>query len=148
MTLSQYSKRRLADDFNESFNAMLSELFETTMGLPAAVRSEAAWSPPVDIYEAGEGYVIAVDLPGVMANDVEIYVENGVLILKGKRDLEDHEKRLRVERARGSFLRRFSLPEAVNVDGIKAESKDGVFSISLPKQAVVKPKKISVQVAA
>jgi HSP20 family protein len=77
-------------------------------------------------------------------------VEDGVLTLQGERRQEKEEKGKkfhRVERSYGSFVRSFTLPESVDESGVKAEFKDGVLNLSLPKTEKVKPKAIEVKVA-
>jgi HSP20 family protein len=106
------------------------------------------WRPAVDIKEETDRFVILADLPGVDPKDIDITMENGVLTLKGERSSEkkeEHEGYKRVERARGTFYRRFSLPDTADAEKIEARSKDGVLEIVLPKHAKVQPKRISVQ---
>lgn len=106
------------------------------------------WRPAVDIKEEADRFVISADLPGVDPKDIDITMENGVLTLKGERSSETKEDRegyKRVERARGTFYRRFSLPETADAERIEARSKDGVLEIVLPKQEKVQPRRITVQ---
>lgn len=107
------------------------------------------WAPAVDIRDEDKQYVIEADLPGVKAEDISVTVDNGVLTIKGERQSEKTEKRdnyKRVERFSGSFLRRFTLPEAIDPDNIKATTKDGVLELSVPKKEKSKPNKIEVKV--
>jgi HSP20 family protein len=105
------------------------------------------WRPAVDIREEQDRFVILADLPGVDPEEIEVTMENGVLTLKGERSsekTEEHEGYKRVERARGTFFRRFSLPDTADADRIEAKSKNGVLEIALPKKEQVKPKRITV----
>lgn len=105
------------------------------------------WRPAVDIREEKERYVIHADLPGVEAKDIEITMENGILSLKGERasdQEESHEGYKRLERVRGTFYRRFSLPDTADIDKIEARSRDGVLEIVVPKHAKLQPRKITV----
>ena len=105
------------------------------------------WRPAVDIKEEKERYVIHADLPGVEAKDIEITMENGILTLKGERKMdkeEEHEGYKRVERVRGTFYRRFSLPDTADTDNIEARSRDGVLEIAVPKHEKVQPRRITV----
>ncbi|MEX2353791.1 MAG: Hsp20/alpha crystallin family protein [Gammaproteobacteria bacterium] len=105
------------------------------------------WRPAVDIREEDNRYVIHADLPGVEAKDIEITMEEGVLTLKGERTSEKSEDKKgykRVERARGTFYRRFSLPDTADVEKIEAKSRDGVLEIVVPKQEKVQPRRITV----
>jgi len=105
------------------------------------------WRPAVDIKEEQDRYVIHADIPGVQAKDIEITMDNGVLTLKGERateKTEDEKGYKRVERVRGTFYRRFSLPDTADVENIEAKSKDGVLEIIVPKQVKVLPRRIEV----
>ena len=109
-----------------------------------------SWAPAVDIFEHEGDLVLKAELPGVDPKDVDVHVENNVLTLRGERKLESEVKREqyhRVERAYGSFSRSFTLPNVVDTDKIKAEYKDGVLRLVLPKKEEAKPKQISISVA-
>jgi HSP20 family protein len=105
----------------------------------------ADWTPAADIYEIESGYVIALDLPGIDRNALEIDLDENRLMVKGTREVE--EPRHRSERPRGKFLRTFSIPGSVDQGGIGAEYKDGVLNIRLPKRREQKAQKITVQVS-
>jgi len=105
------------------------------------------WRPAVDIKEEKDRYVIHADLPGVEAKDIDITMENGILALKGERATnkeEEHDGYKRVERVRGTFYRRFSLPDTADTNNIEAKSKDGVLEIVVPKHEKVQPRRIEV----
>jgi HSP20 family protein len=108
------------------------------------------WTPAVDIYEDEEGVSLRFELAGVDPKDVDIRFENGVLTLRGERKLEKEEKREnyhRVELSYGTFTRSFSLPGTIDAEKIRAESKNGVLTVQLPKKAEAKPKSIQVKVS-
>lgn len=108
-----------------------------------------AWVPAVDVYEAEDELVIKADLPDVSEKDLDVRVENNMLNIHGERKFEQkvkEENYLRTERAYGSFSRSFSLPNSVNTEGVKAEYKDGVLTITLPKRAESKPKQVKIAV--
>jgi HSP20 family protein len=112
-------------------------------GIPAS-----DWAPAVDIKEEADRFVLHADLPGVDPKNIEITMEQGVLSLKGQRVFEDKQetdKYRRVERVRGTFLRRFSLPEAVDTDGISAKSHNGVLEVIVPKSQQAQPRRITVE---
>jgi HSP20 family protein len=114
------------------------------------VNREATWSPAVDIHEEAKQFVVRADLPGVRPADIEITAEKGVLALRGARNFEqqnDEGHYSRVERVRGKFVRTFTLPENVQTDAIKAQFKDGVLELTIPKVAKAEPRKIEVQAA-
>mgnify|MGYP003572584417 CR=1 FL=1 len=105
------------------------------------------WVPAVDIKEDDDCFVIHADVPGVDPNDIEVSMDNGVLSIRGERQNESSEERegyKRVERVRGSFFRRFSLPDTADAEGISAKSEHGVLEIVIPKQKQVEPKRIRV----
>jgi HSP20 family protein len=108
-----------------------------------------SWAPAVDIYEQGNDIVLKAELPGVDPKDVDIRLENNTLSLRGQRKLENEVKKEsyhRVERSYGSFSRSFTLPSVVDQAGIKAEFKDGLLKVVLPKREEAKPKQIEINV--
>jgi HSP20 family protein len=109
-----------------------------------------SWAPAVDIFEKDGNIVLKAELPGVSSKEVDIRIENNVLTLRGERKLEQEIKKEnvhRVERTYGAFSRSFTLPSVVDTEKIKAEFKDGVLTVTLPKREEAKPKQIQVQVA-
>lgn len=107
------------------------------------------WSPRVDIVEAEQEYLIKADIPGVEKDHVKVSVENGVLTIQGERKTEKEEtdaKFHRVERFTGTFVRRFTVPENVDADAIKAVFKDGMLILHLPKTQKALPKAIDIHV--
>ena len=104
------------------------------------------WTPAADIYETDSGYVIAIDLPGIKRDALQIDIDDNRLIVKGTRDVDESGSR-RSERPRGTFLRSFSVPASVDQGNIAAEYKDGVLQIRLPKRAEQKAQKIEVKIS-
>jgi HSP20 family protein len=108
-----------------------------------------SWAPAVDIYEHEGNIVLKAELPGIDPKDVDIRLENGVLTLRGERKLDQEVKKEnyhRVERTYGAFSRSFTLPTMVDQEKIKAEYKDGVLKLHLPKKDEAKPKQIQINV--
>jgi HSP20 family protein len=108
------------------------------------------WAPAVDIVEDEKEYLIKAELPEIPKDDVKVSVENGVLKISGERKFEKEEnnkKYHRVERAYGYFSRSFSLPDAAEAEQVKADYKDGVLHVHVPKSENAKAKKIEVKVA-
>ena len=108
----------------------------------------ADWAPAVDIKEEPNQFVIHADLPGVEVKDIDIALENGVLTLKGQRAMEQREESKnyrRVERVRGTFLRRFSLPDAVDAEKVTAKCRDGVLEVLVPKRETAQPRRIAIE---
>jgi HSP20 family protein len=121
----------------------LDQTFESAAG-------DASWTPAVDIHEEAKQFVVHADLPGVKPADIDITAEKGVLSLKGVRNFEqktDDGHYSRVERVSGKFVRTFTLPENVETDAIKAQFKDGVLELTIPKVAKAEPRRIEVQAA-
>lgn len=123
-------------------------------GWPALLGDEESnivtshWVPAVDIEEEDDRYVLTADVPGVDPKNIEVSMENGMLTIKGERKTEstvEKEGYKRIERSRGSFYRRFSLPDTADVEKIGAESKDGVLQLTIPKREAVKARKIEVK---
>ncbi len=108
------------------------------------------WTPACDIYEDDESVTLRFELAGVDPKTVDIRFENGVMTVRGERKLEKEEKREnyhRVELAYGTFTRTFSLPATVDPEKIRAEAKDGILAVTLPKRAEAKPRSIQVKVS-
>jgi HSP20 family protein len=130
-------------DFDRFFRGAFSPLTgETEL-------STRSWAPPVDIYETEDAIVLKAELPGVDPKDVEVRVEDNTLYLKGERKFEKEVKEQnyhRVERSYGSFARSFSLPNSISTDKVKAEFKDGLLTLTMPKREEAKPKTIKIDV--
>lgn len=125
----------------------MSRLFDDR--LTGRTGESVGWTPKVDIYEDDEGVVLRFELAGVDPNDVEVRFENGVLTLRGERKLEREEKREnyhRLELSYGTFTRSFSLPGTIDAEHIKADSKNGILAVQLPKKPEAKPKSIQIKV--
>ena len=105
----------------------------------------ADWTPAADIYEIESGYVIAMDLPGIDREALEIDVDENRLLVRGTRIINE-SKQHRSERPRGKFLRTFSVPGSVDQAKIAADYKDGVLQIRLPKRSEQKAKKIDIKI--
>lgn len=112
-----------------------------------AAFSGGDWMPAVDIREESTHYLIHADVPGVDPSQIDVTLDNGILTIRGERQEnhdESHEGYRRVERVRGSFTRRFNLPESVEAEKIVAKSKNGVLEITIPKSEQVLSRKITV----
>jgi HSP20 family protein len=107
------------------------------------------WSPAADISETEEEYVVKAEMPGVKREDVKVTQHEGVLTIEGERKYEKtdkDEKMHRVERFFGSFTRSFSLPDDADAKNIRAETKDGVLNVHIPKLKADKPKPVQIKV--
>jgi HSP20 family protein len=111
---------------------------------PAATTS---WSPAVDIFETETDIVVKAEVPGMERKDIALNLEKNVLTLKGERRFEKEtkdENYHRIERSYGGFSRSFSIPASVDEEKIRADYKDGVLKILLPKKEQAKPKQIKI----
>ncbi len=144
MSLINYDPYRLA-----TRNSELNRLFDSF--LPRYEREETAagydWTPAVDIKEENNSYVIHADVPGIKPEDIDLSLEDGVLTIRGERKFDNEETKdgyKRVERVRGTFYRRFNLPDTADQESVSANCKDGVLEVVINKQEKVLPKKIKV----
>jgi len=133
---------RLQDDINRLFgNVDQSDSSSAT----------ATWVPPVDVYEYDDRFEFYVDVPGVDPNTVELTLERGVLTLSGERadqlptqNQREEPKYARTERGHGIFHRRFVLPDTLDSERVNATGKDGVLTVTIPKQAKAMPRRIKI----
>ena len=115
MSLVRYQPSNLLAQFNDEIN----RLFD------ARNNPVSEWSPAVDVKETNKEYVIHADVPGVEAKDIDVTLEDGILTIRGERNWsneQENESYKRVERAYGSFFRRFSLPDTADAESVKAKS--------------------------
>jgi HSP20 family protein len=125
-------------------------LFQDSLSRLLSEPTSRPWTPPVDIYETENELVLKADVPEIDPKQVAIQMENGTLTLKGERRFEEQKNGRgfhRIERGYGSFVRAFSLPETVDPEKVKADYKNGVLTITLPKKEVAKPKTVNIEVS-
>lgn len=125
--------------------------FRELTRLQDALVGEGRWVPPVDIYEAADkALVIKVELPELKREAIAVTVEHGALSISGERswpaDVPKDDVR-RVERAYGTFNRRFTLPPAVDASKVVADYRDGVLTVRLPMREDARPRSVPVAVA-
>lgn len=109
----------------------------------------AHWAPAVDISEDDKEYVVKAELPDLKKEEVKVSVENGELTISGERKFEKEEtgrKYHRIERSYGTFLRSFTLPDSVDATKARADFKNGMLEVHLPKDVTSKPKSIEINV--
>lgn len=146
MNLVRWSPLKEMTAMQNRINRMFNEPFwpvgrldeDTGMGM---------WSPAVDLYEKDDHFVIKAELPGVDKKDISIDLKDRVLTLSGERSFENEvqeENYYRKERSYGKFQRAFTLPADVDSDKIKAEFKDGLLKIEVPKPEQQKPKQVTI----
>ena len=123
------------------FQDTVNRLFSEPNGRP--------WVPAVDIQETENELIVKADIPDVDMKDIDVRLENGTLTLRGERKFGQEKNEggwHRLERGYGSFERVFTLPDTVDADAVKADYKNGVLTITLPKKEVAKPRQIKVSV--
>ena len=110
-----------------NFQDELDRLFESPL---------TGWAPALDVHEDKDDYVIRAELPGLKREDIDVSLQDGALVISGERKAEKVEEGVEVhrqERFYGKFQRALSLPEPVAADKVKADYKDGVLTVTLPK---------------
>ena len=93
------------------------------------------WTPPVDLYETADVFVLTAELPGLTRNEIEIHAEDSRVVIRGARAGGQYscEQYHRVERGHGRFSRAFMLPEPIDVEGVTADLKEGLLTLTMPK---------------
>jgi HSP20 family protein len=133
------------DPFRAMREMMSWDPFRELAAFPA--HDPAAFAPSFEVKETKESFLIKADVPGVKESDLELHLVKNRLTIQGKRDAEKEDKGETFytwERSYGSFTRSFTLPDGIDSEHLKAELKDGVLTVVLPKSPEVKPKKIAV----
>ena len=136
-------------DVDDVFDRFFADAFRRLPRAATEGRPGLDWAPLADVSETEAEYLIKAELPEVRREDISLTVHDGVLTLSGERrqeKREENEKMHRIERQYGSFTRRFALPEDADEQAIRAESKDGVIMIHIPKHKVVQPQARQIQV--
>ena len=144
MSIMKYKPFADLDDLGSGLR-----LFQDTVNRLLDQPSTRPWAPAVDIFETENELLLKADLPGIEMKDIDIQLENGTLALRGERKFESEKKEggfHRVERSYGSFARYFTLPDTVDPEHVKAEYKNGVLTVKLPKKELAKPRQIKVEV--
>ena len=109
--------------------------------------SSSQWEPSLDIFEEKDNYVVKVELPGVSKEEVALSLEKGTLTISGERKAETTNESSELyyrERNHGRFERSINLPESVTADKVTAQFKDGVLTVTLPKNEAAKPRRIDI----
>lgn len=131
----------------QEMNRFFDEFFgENRRGL-----ADGVWLPAVDVSENNDEFVVRAELPGMSHEDIEINIQENILTLKGEKKQEHKEEQEnfhRLERSYGAFTRSFTLPANVKADDIKANFKNGVLEVAIPKAEEAKPKKIAISAGA
>ena len=108
------------------------------------------WVPAVDIIEEQDAFLLRADVPGVDNADIDVSMDNGVLSVSGERRAEERKEDTgtqRIERATGRFLRRFTLPDTADAEGITAKTRNGILEVTIPKLPEIQARRICVEAA-
>lgn len=133
---------RSAWDLQDEFSRFFDDFGNSSGGV------EERFTPPIDIQETDDAYIVEVDVPGMKKEDVQIEVNDDVLTIKGERKNGHEEKREdyhRIERQYGSFRRTVTVPGGFQYDAVSAKFEDGVLRVTLPKREDAKPRRIEVK---
>ncbi len=145
MTLTTYSPWNRMNQLTREFERLLD--LQPARGEDGTQSATADWVPTVDIKEEEGRFLVFADVPGVDPKDIEITMDKGVLTIRGEREQESKEERegyKRMERSRGTFYRRFALPDTADVENVSARGNNGVLEVVIPKQEAAQPRRISV----
>jgi HSP20 family protein len=145
MGVSRWDPFRDLSVLQERMNRLFEDAGRGYRGDDAAATT--TWSPAVDIFETESEIMVKAELPGIERKDIALNLDNNVLTLKGERKFEKEtrqENYHRIERSYGVFSRAFSIPAIVDEEKIRADYKDGILTIALPKKEQVKPKQIKI----
>jgi HSP20 family protein len=148
MAIQRWDPLRDLMELQERMKQLFAEALSRSTGTgPTDDGGSNGWTPPVDLYEESDRYVLRADLPGVAPRDVEVQVDSGVLYLRGERKSDvgvAHDAYLRIERPQGKFSTQLSLPPSVDARGIRAAHRNGVIEVVLPKRKETPPSRIEV----
>ena len=137
---------RLSDLRNE-----IDRLFEAPFAeLAQASNLLSGWTPALDVHEDKDNVYVRAEVPGMQKSDIEVSLHDGMLSISGERKQESKHEEGEVHRAErffGRFHRSVTLPAPVAADKVKAQYKDGVLTVTLPKTEEAKPKHIDVNVS-
>ncbi len=136
----------------EDVSSHLNRIFGRSVGRAASdeMLATADWMPSVDISETDTAYQVKGEIPGVKKEDVKVTIENGMLSIQGERKQEKEEKGKkfhRVECSYGNFVRSFRLPDDADEAAVKADFKDGMLNVTLPKSGKSKQKSVEIPVS-
>lgn len=133
------------------FRREMDSFFDDFFTLKPSTLFASEWAPSIDVDEDDRSIHVKADMPGMSEKDISVVVENGVLTISGEKKEERKEEKdgkryIVSERRFGSFRRSISLPDGAKADNIKAEFKNGVLDVEIPKEEKAQPKRIEIKV--
>lgn len=112
-----------------------------------AQMERADWHPAADVFETEREYVIALDLPGIQREALNVGLDDNQLVISGERaPMPEGVQQRRAERPAGRFVRSFILPQVVDREGITADYKDGVLHLRLPKRSEQQSRRVEIKI--
>jgi len=146
MTLISRNPFALINELQRDMNRIFDSRLFPTVNTGETSVATSDWVPEVDIHEDPKTYFVAVDLPGIKPESIEVTAHNGVLSIRGSRErIHQDKEQKRAERSFGTFLREFTMPDNADLDSVQAKTENGVLEIQIPKIAKAEPKRITVQ---
>lgn len=143
MNLVKWDPFRELEDVSSRLNRMFGRA-SLRAGMDNEMQAAADWIPSVDISETSDAYLIKGEIPGVKKKDVKVTIQDGMLTIQGERKQEKEEKDKKLHRVEcyyGGFARSFRMPDDADESAVKADFKDGMLNVTLPKSEKAKPKK-------
>lgn len=145
--------RRPENGYDQNFNPVRREMdsfFDDFFTLKPTAFFASEWAPSIDVDEDEKSIRVKADMPGMNEKDISVVVENGVLTISGEKKEEtekkDGKRSILTERRFGSFRRAVTLPDGVDTGAIKAEFKNGVLTVDIPREEKAQPQRISIKV--
>jgi HSP20 family protein len=143
MNVIRWEPFREVDELFRQYSPLFSRALRRNAG------EAGEWTPVADISETDQEYVIKAELPEVKKEDVKVTLDNGIMTIAGERKYQKEQNdasEIRIESFYGTFSRSFSLPDNIDAKGIRAETKDGVLRVKIPKIQAAAPKTVSIEV--
>ena len=138
---------RRQDAFESLLDGFFSGLTSPTAPTAPTASARSGFSPAVDVSETEEALLVRAEIPGIPAEDVEVTVERGVLVIKGEKKsvkTREDEAHRWVERTHGTFSRSVRLPDTVDADAVGATVSNGVLTVTLPKLELARPRTVKI----
>jgi len=136
--------------YRDPFESLQGELERMVDAAFGSVGQRGGLYPPVNVFDQGDAYVVKAEVPGVDPGKVEIHVEDDTVTLRGERAFAEPSKNAayhRRERGQGEFRRVIRLPGRVAPDEAKAQTRNGVLTVTIPKAKEARPRRVQIEAA-
>lgn len=134
--------------YRDPFQELQRELDRMLEGAFGSVGTAGSLYPPVNVFDAGDAFVVKAEVPGVEPEKIDIQVENETLTLRGERAFTEPNQQAayhRRERGAGQFRRVVRLPGRLSADDAKADYRDGVLTVRISKAKETRPRRVQIQ---